>query len=179
MGMIKFKTQTDPATPGSGYADVFVDSADKHLKLLNDAGTLTDFHSVSAASPGWTKFTIAHTALQTSSLTNNIEIVSLPALTVVHLVAIKHSTAFAGTSITAYTIGVGIAGSSDTLEKFMPAFDVFTTAAEAEKDISGAPDWAAHGSSTSIRASAISVGANLDQSTSGSVDIWLLTSTLP
>lgn len=45
MGKIEFGMQTDPATPDSGYARVFVDSADKHLKMIDDVGALRDFHA--------------------------------------------------------------------------------------------------------------------------------------
>ena len=43
MSKATFTNQVDPTeNPASGFTDLFVDSADKHLKTLDDAGTLID-----------------------------------------------------------------------------------------------------------------------------------------
>ena len=42
MGKIKIKNETTPATPSSGNTTIFVDSADKHTKQVDDAGAVTD-----------------------------------------------------------------------------------------------------------------------------------------
>jgi hypothetical protein len=99
-----------------------------------------------AAGPTWTKYTVGHAALQAAATSNNITLFTLPAAGIIHEVKVKHSTAFSGGAIASYTVKVGITG---TLGKYLAAFD------EIE---------------------AVSTGANLDQSTAGSVDIWVLTS---
>lgn len=40
MSKIVFKNETTPATPASGYTDIFVDVANKRLKLIDDTGTV-------------------------------------------------------------------------------------------------------------------------------------------
>ncbi len=57
MSDIIFTTQTTPATPGSGKADVFVDSSTKQIKSVNDAGVVATYlteagHNVAAAVHG-------------------------------------------------------------------------------------------------------------------------------
>lgn len=51
MGKVTFKNQVDPSTPSSGYTELFVDSADKKIKTIDDAGTLTDLTSGGGGSP--------------------------------------------------------------------------------------------------------------------------------
>jgi hypothetical protein len=42
MGKIRLDEQTTPATPPTGFAEIFVDSVDKHLKQIDDAGLIID-----------------------------------------------------------------------------------------------------------------------------------------
>jgi len=42
MGKAVIKNQTTPVTPTSGYTAIFVDSADKKAKQIDDTGTVTD-----------------------------------------------------------------------------------------------------------------------------------------
>jgi len=127
-------------------------------------------------SPLWEKFTFSHTALQTAGLTNDIELFSLLSLGTIQAIVVKHSTAFAGTGITAYTLSVGIVGS---LDKYTIPLDVFQAVGATVFTVSSGTDLENVGSATSIRLSAIAIGANLDQSTAGSVDVYVLKSTLP
>ena len=39
---MRIKNQAEPATPDSGYVRVYADTADKHLKTKDDAGTVVD-----------------------------------------------------------------------------------------------------------------------------------------
>lgn len=121
--------------------------------------------------PVWQKYTVSHADLQAAALTNDIELFSLPAKAAIHNVVIKHSVAFAGTGITAYDLSVGIASN---LDKYSSAFDVFQAAGSSVGQATAAFDFEDFVSSTSIRVAATSVGANLDQSTDGSVDIYVL-----
>lgn len=43
MGITKYKNQTTPSTPSSGYTSLYIDSTDKHLKSKDDAGTVIDY----------------------------------------------------------------------------------------------------------------------------------------
>jgi len=42
MGKIRLDEQATPATPPTGFAEIFVDSVDKHLKQIDDAGAVID-----------------------------------------------------------------------------------------------------------------------------------------
>ncbi len=144
--------------------------------LPSQGGTGVSSDAILSA-PKWTKYSVVHTALQAAALTNNIELFSLPAKTVIHKVIIKPTTAFAGT--TSYTLSVGIAG---TLAKYIAAFDVKqvvanTTFGVAAATINATPE--NFGSATSIRLAAVSTVEDLDDSTAGAADIYVLTSTLP
>jgi hypothetical protein len=122
----------------------------------------------------WTKYTVTHTALQAAAMANDIQLFSLAAAGVIHAIKIKHSILFAGTGITDYKISVGITG---TLAKYASAFDVDTAVSATNFQLTSTVGSENHGAATSIRVAATSTGANLDQSTAGSVDIWVLTST--
>lgn len=128
------------------------------------------------ASSGWERFTVAHTALQTAGLTNDIELDTLDAKEILTGAYIKHTTAFAGTGITAYTLSIGI---TSDLDKYMPAFDVFQATGDTVFNAESLMDSEDFASTTSIRLAATSVGANLDQSSAGAVEVYLLRSVLP
>jgi len=127
-------------------------------------------------SGGWEKFTVTHTQLQAAALTNDIELFSLAAQEIVTGVVIKHSIAFAGTGITDYDLSVGITGD---LDKYALSFDVDQAVTDSTFETNSLVDMESFASATSVKISATSVGANLDQSTAGSVDIWINRSLLP
>lgn len=129
--------------------------------------------------PFWTKYTTGHAALQTAGLTNNITLFTLPAKTLIHKIILKQTTAFAGTLIATYTISIGIAGS---LTKYIAIYDVMAAVASSTFGAAAATINATledFSSGVAIKISAVSTVANLDQSTAGSVDTYVLTSLLP
>lgn len=130
------------------------------------------------AFPQWFKVQITHTQLQAAALTNNIELYSLPLGGVIHAVHLKQSTAFAGTSITAYNVSVGL---TSFAERYASLYNVFAAVAATTKQISNVVDSPDNGSATSIKLFAVSVGANLNASTAGVLEVGLLLSlcTLP
>lgn len=121
--------------------------------------------------PRWRKYTKAYGDFSTAGTTNNIELFSLPPACVIHAVKIKHSTAFSGGAISAYTISVGITG---TLAKYAAAFDVFQAASATAFSITGTIGSESHTAVTSIKVAATSTSANLNAATAGSVDVWVL-----
>lgn len=123
--------------------------------------------------PVWVKVTKTFGNLSAAALTNDIEVLSLAAKGVIHAVKIKHSAAFTGGAIAAYTVSVGIVGN---LTKYAPAFDVFQAPGSTVMQISNLIGTENQGAATSIRLAATSTGANLNAATSGSVDIWILVS---
>lgn len=128
---------------------------------------------------GWTKYSVTHVAMRAAALTSNITLFTLAPKHVVHKIILKPSVAFAGTGITAYTISLGIAG---TLDKYIAAFDVLqavaaTTFGLSAASVNATPESFSAGVAVKIAATA--VDANLDQSTAGTLDIYVLTSHLP
>jgi len=167
-------------TAGSGAVEEVACTAAGRA-ILDDADAATqrntlgfdDSLSTLIRVPKWVKFTKTHTNFQAAALTNSIELFSLPAGAIIHAVKIKHSVAFAGGAIASYTVEVGIAG---TLAKYASAFDVFQAVSGTAFFITGIIGSEDHGAATSIKATATSTVANLDQSTAGSVDVWVLLS---
>lgn len=125
--------------------------------------------------PTWTKYTVTYTDLSLAGTTNDIQLFSLPAKGVIHSVVISHTTNFAGPAITAYTVSVGIASN---LTKYAAPFDVLQAAGDSIGQANSNLDFENKSSATSIRVAATSTGANLSAATQGSVEIWVLTSTL-
>jgi hypothetical protein len=129
------------------------------------------------AAPGWTKYTVTHTQLQTAALTNNITLFTLGAKEVLQGMVVKSSIAFAGTSITAYDISIGIAG---TLDKYLGTYDAFAAVADANAQTLAAMNAVeSFSGGTAIKIAATATGNNLSASTAGSIDVWVLKSTLP
>jgi hypothetical protein len=126
--------------------------------------------------PYWFKFTVGHAALQAAALTNDIELFALPPGAVIHGVKMKHSIAFAGTGITGYHLSVGLVAD---LERYSSLFDVLSAPANTNLLSTSTFESPNQGGNTSIRLAAVSTGANLDQSTAGTVAVWLLLSTTP
>jgi len=124
--------------------------------------------------PGWiTPITVQHTAFQTAGLTQDISLYTLPAGGLIHGVKLKQSVAFAGTGITSYSLSIGFVGALDDLlidypVDAAPADDLFAIAATF--------DSRNHAATVDVRIRATAVGANLDQSTAGTAQIWLLVS---
>ncbi len=127
----------------------------------------------------WVKVSKTFTDLATAGVTNNITLYSLPAKSLVHCVVLKASAAFTGGAIVTYTLSVGIAGS---LTKYTAAFDVLQTVGATVSLLTVPVTVVAVESFTTavdLKLSAVSTVGNLDEATTGAVDVYLLTSTLP
>ena len=119
----------------------------------------------------WTKYTIGYATAQVAALTKEVELATLGEGEVLLGVKIKHSVAFAGTSITSVTASVGI---SATPAKYATAFDILQAVANDTFQLSQGFFEENHAGGTSVIAKFTAVGANLSALTAGSVDIWLL-----
>jgi hypothetical protein len=140
------------------------------LQVANDSTVVTVDNK-----PVWRKFTIGFADLQNASLTKDILLLNLVAKGIVHAVAIKHSTAFSGTGITGLTVSIGKA--SDT-SRYATAYDIFQAAGDTVFQFSNSGVMENFTDATVINAYFIGTGANLIQLAAGSVDIWVLSSTL-
>jgi len=123
----------------------------------------------------WTKYTRTYTQLAAAALTNDIQLVSLPARSVLLGVVVKHSVQFTG-AFGDYAVSVGIVGD---LDKYASAFSVAQVVSNTALMSAGGLFIENAGAATSVRLAATSTVANLNTATTGSVDVWLLTSVLP
>lgn len=169
-GKLGYTGATSPVSLGS-YALTTSSDVVAHA-YYGDGSKLTGISSGGGLS--WSKYTVTYSDLSAAALTNSISLFTLPAGGIIHAVKIKHSTAFAGTSITAYNVSVGITG---TLAKYASAFNVLQAVANDTFQLSSGLFSENNVATTDVKVTATSVGANLSAATQGSVDIWVLTST--
>lgn len=155
-------------------ADLVLTNADVVAAAASAAAAASS--ASSAVGLIWIKTTTPHTDFQTAALENTIELYSLAAKRTIHALIIKHSTAFVGTGITAYKISIGITGEED---KFVSLFDVLQAVGDSAKDEITLLFFGSLTLATSIKIKVVAVGANLDQSSAGSVDVYTLERALP
>jgi hypothetical protein len=164
----------DPTLAPERSGQHWVNTSSGKTWLSVGTNVLSDWLEVNK---GFIKLTVSHAALQVAALTNNTNLFLLPAKSVVESILLKTTTAFAGAGITDYDLTVGITGNES---KYLPNFDADTAVAGNYYDLSsvatGADDFNA---TEQIKLFATSVGANLNASTAGSVDIYLKITTLP
>lgn len=133
------------------------------------------YETISPNVPRWVKVTKTYADFAAAGLTNDISIYTLPSKGYIHDVKIIPTTPFAGGLIATYTISVGIAAS---LAKYAIAANTFTGNTTLGLIHAPLPGLENTAGSTDIRAAAISTVGLLNAATAGSVDIWLLVSTL-
>jgi hypothetical protein len=134
--------------------------------------------SVGTQYPGWVKITKTYTDLSAAATSNDIELYSLPAKASILAGIIKHTVQFSGGSISGYNVSVGVSGSSvDILNTTIVSAAVADTT--FTKSSFFGPKMYDFGAAKSIRLFATSTDDDLDAATAGSVDVYLLVSTLP
>lgn len=179
----------------TGQPDVVADAKDDTLTLAEgdnvtittDAATdtITITANLPVYAPRWIKRSFTYEDFATAATTNEIELWQIPPGGMVHAAVIKHSTAFAGGSISAYDIRCGKPGGApgdDT--NLLAAFNVFqavsgTTFAYSTGTDSDPPYplfMQNFGTSYSLSIYASCSGDDLDAATQGAVDVWLLVS---
>lgn len=131
--------------------------------------------SLPTTTPNWFKYTIGYAAFSIADVANDVALFTLPAKSFIHAVFLKHSTAFAGTAITAITLSVGITGD---LTKFLAPFDVLSAVTGTNFTANNMLDMESYAISTSVRVAATSDGGYLDALTQGSAEIQFLLSVL-
>lgn len=135
----------------------------------------TQINTNNAKIAKWSRYTIEATDFTASANTETIDLFTLPALTEIQKIIIKHTTAFSGGTSTAFTVEVGITGETD---RYASAFDVFQTVANdtfLNSTMSFIENFA---STTAVKITANSTGDTLDNISIGSVDIYVLTKTV-
>lgn len=136
------------------------------LQVLN--GALARMYSI----PVWIKYTRTFDQMAPDGFTYDAPLFTLPAKGVIHAVKIKHSAAFTGGAISAYTVSVGISGN---VTKYAGASNVFDAPSDTNFDITGTIGAETHAAAgTGIIVRATSTTGWLSDATAGSVDIWVL-----
>lgn len=130
----------------------------------------------------WVKYTIPYTdsIFVAASTSATKTVLAVPAGGCITGVRVKHSTAFAGTGITALTLS---GGDGTTANVYWPAYDLMATVADTTQWLDGgcfSSSAAAH----SIVLTFTATGANFGDGsatalTAGGVDVWLKVSVLP
>ena len=150
---------TLPSTAGLASA------AGQYLLINQNANGM----ALSNTMPVFSSVVVPYTSLQTAGTSNAVTLFSLPAGAKLTNLIIKHSTAFAGTSITDVYAQLGISGSAG---KFISDFDIYQNVADtAFQNV--APEYiASWANATNIQLNAVSTGANLANLSAGSVTVW-------
>lgn len=177
MSSTAFQNNLAPTTKGDvglGNADNTSD-ANKPVSTATQTALDAKLTSVPTNYSGWVKITKGFADFSTGALTNTINIYSLVAKGVMHATFVNATTKFSGGLIATATLSIGVSGGSAV--KYLAATNVFTgaplatpTSTTGVESMSGA---------TNITATLISTVANLSSLSAGSVDIYLLVSTLP
>lgn len=162
------QTTTSIDTPASGLA------------LFNNNGTMSTKDSSGNVRPlggaTWKTYLLSFGALQIAGLTQTGTLFSADPKEIIHGYFIKASTAFAGTSITALTLKLGISGS---LNKYIDSFDLVSAVTTTNYFLSQDFDMPSFAATTAVQWTAEGVGGNLSNLSAGQVTINVLTSYMP
>jgi len=166
-----------------GYAPVWIGN-NSYKFALYDANNNLQFtvdnvmsiaSQIAAITTTFQSVSISYVQFQTASLSNAVVAFTLPANSLLEYVAIKHSIAFAGTSITDVYAQVGPSGA---YQNIISNFDVFQSVADQTFD-NISPDYiGSFANPTLIYVNLTSVGANLSALSQGSLTIYYKYETL-
>ncbi len=123
----------------------------------------------------WFKVVVSALDFTDAAVEESIDLFQLPPGGIVEAIKAKHSEAFAGGAISAYTVEVG---SASQTQKYMSAFDVFSAPTSTNHKVSTSGDEESHDAATPIKVTAKTIGGNVDDATAGTVEIWIKASTV-
>lgn len=137
---INFTVTTTLPTTGCTQQNVYdtIETINPTALLVEPTGLqiLSNKIALSNATGYWRKVTKTFTDLSFAGTTNDIEVLSLPAGGVIHAIKLKHSAAFTGGAISAYTLSIGI---NAALTKYMAAGSAFSAPSATAFRLSWAP----------------------------------------
>lgn len=110
-----------------------------------------------------------------AALLGDIQILSIPARTVIEGVVIKTKTQWVGVGLTSLTFSVGIVG---TLDKYLGLYDGLAAPSNTNFGTSETLQVENFGAAVSVRLGLVSTGANLSVLTAGTGCLYLKTSQL-
>lgn len=143
---------------------------------VRSAPVNTNFSNLTTYSAMWQKYTVAYTDINSAAAAVTATLYQLDPKESVIACALKHSTAFAGGSVSTITASIGIAGDNT---KHIDNFDVgqaVTTTAFENSSLNLIESFA---STITIYATFTASGANLDSLTAGDLEVWVLKNLLP
>ncbi|MGA2185638.1 MAG: hypothetical protein ABSH47_21680 [Bryobacteraceae bacterium] len=152
-----------------------------NLLAGNGGGGVSDSGISSTTIPHWVKYTVPYTSLTAAALTQAVTLFTLPANSKITAMTMKHSTAFAGPSVTAVTVSIGGAG---TATDFSNAFDIYQAVSNTAYLDNGGNTSGTTMASQTVSANFTAVGANFGNGTvtnltAGSFTVWVMWSSLP
>lgn len=115
--------------------------------------------------------TLNYDDFSAAATTSTVTVRTLAANRTLFSILVKHNTAFAGGSVSAVTLNIGITGDDD---KFITSFDVYQAVGAAAQDSTLTVYYP--GVATAITVTATSTGGDLNTLTAGSVDLFFLES---
>ena len=117
------------------------------------------------------KITVTEADFTDAAVEEAIDLFQLPAGAIIQAMKIKHSAAFVGGAISAYTLGVGIAALP---EKYLTDFDVFSAPTSTNDSVETSGDEESHDAATPIKVTAKATGGDVADATVGSAEIWVI-----
>lgn len=153
-GKAEFSPQPIPSNPSQG------------VQVVTLSGTPT----LDAVSRIF-KVVVPETAFTAAATEESIDLFQLPAGAIIQAMKVKHSAAFAGGAISAYTLSVGIAALT---QKYLSNFDVFSAPAATNDKVATSGDEESHDAATAIKITAKSVGGDVADVTAGSAEVWVV-----
>ena len=125
----------------------------------------------------WTKYTLTHTQFQVLGDTSQVEVFQAAQNQIITGVVMKHTVPFTGgTTYTSYTISVGPASSAQEYASNFDVLQMVSSDAHKSTIVQKIPTFG--NVSVSVKATA-TADHSLNDSTAGSLDIWVETVTLP
>jgi hypothetical protein len=142
------------------------------------AGAITQLKAdIAAYAPVWQKVTIPYTSLSTAAQSITVTLLALAARQIITGLVIKHTTAFAGTAITALTVTVGDSNQAVDYYSDTP-FSLTSAVSNTNFLVSNILSLGSFGGGN-VTATFTSTGGNLNALTAGSVDFLLSVAALP
>jgi hypothetical protein len=123
----------------------------------------------------WFKVVVSALDFTAAAVEEVIDLFQLPPGGIVEAIKAKHSEAFAGGGISAYTAKVGSAAEP---QKYMSPFDVFSAPSSTNHKVATSGDEESHDAATPIKVTATATGGNVGDGTAGTVEIWIKASTV-
>lgn len=159
------------------WVTVIYDGANMQIQ---SAGGNAASGSVGSNVPSCTKYTVSETALTTAATTQDITVVTLPARSKVQGITIEPTTQWAGASVSALTVSLGVSGSTTA---YTSAYSLITASTGVVPGDTAFQDDGGHYSPTlashAVLARFTSTGANVNAMTAGAVAFSICSVVLP